>query len=73
MPIADTASPAAIITAPKITMRRMPMRSASQPIRMPPSPVPTQVSAAASEVISRIVPRPAVIGFSPTTISSGEP
>ncbi len=71
--MAETANPTAIIAAPKITVQRIPMRSASQPIRMPPAPVPIQVRAAAIEVTWRIVPRSSVIGFSPTIRISGEP
>jgi len=49
------------------------MRSASQPIGMPPAPVPIHTSAPASAISDRSAPIAAVIGFSPTTISSGEP
>ena len=52
---------------------RSPMRSASQPIRMPPAPVPTQTRAPASARTARSVPSASCIGFMPTTISSGEP
>ena len=69
----EIASPAAIITVPMLAVRRMPMRSASQPIRMPPTPVPTQTSAPASATTERSVPSASWIGFSPTTTSSGEP
>ena len=56
-----------------VTVVRRPMRSASQPIRMPPEPVPTQTSAPASASTERSVPSASCIGFMPTTISSGEP
>ena len=56
-----------------MTVARMPMRSATWPMTMPPAPVPSQVSAPASATTWRAVPRSSVIGFSPTTASSGEP
>ena len=49
------------------------MRSASQPIMMPPRPVPTQTSAPASATTERSVPRASWIGLRPTTTSSGAP
>ena len=61
------------MTAPIVTVERMPMRSASQPIMMPPRPVPTQTSAPASATTERSVPNASWIGFRPTTTSSGEP
>ena len=73
LPLAETARPSAIITVPKITVKRMLVRSATQPIRMPPAPVPSQVRAPASATIWRAVPRSSVIGFKPTTTNSGEP
>ena len=36
-PLADNARPAAVQMAPMLVVARMPMRSATQPIRMPPS------------------------------------
>ena len=55
------------------TTARMPIRSASHPIGMPPNPVPTQTSEPASATTDLSVPRSCWIVFSPTTISSGEP
>ncbi len=49
------------------------MRSASQPMKMPPAPVPTQTSAPASATTERSMPSDSWIGFMPTTISKGEP
>ncbi len=49
------------------------MRSASQPMKMPPAPVPTQTSAPASATTERSMPSNSWIGFMPTTIRSGEP
>jgi hypothetical protein len=59
--------------APMMTVRRIPMRSASQPMKMPPAPVPTQTSAPASATTERSIPSASWIGFMPTTISKGEP
>jgi len=69
----EIARPAAIATAPMATTARMPIRSASQPIGMPPSPVPTQTREPARAITDRSVPRSAWIGFMPTTINSGDP
>ena len=56
-----------------MTVRGIPMRSASQPIRIPPAPVPTQTSAPANATTERSMPSDSWIGFMPTTIRSGEP
>ena len=72
-PSVDSASPAAIMTVPIKTMARMPIRSASQPIGMPPNPVPTQTSAPARAITLRSVANPSCIGFKPTTTSNGAP
>src|SRR5579875_2910675 len=73
VPPAETTRPSAVITAPNITMRRTPMRSAIQPITMPPVPVPTQTSAAAKAMTERSLASEAAIGLSPTTTASGAP
>ena len=62
-----------IIVPPKITTARMPIRSASQPIAMPPQPAPMKVSATASAGAERVAPNSAAIGFSATTVVSGAP
>ena len=72
-PVVETAKPSAVIKAPKTTVGLTPIRSASQPMTMPPIPVPTQTSAPANATTDRSVPREAVIGLSPTTTSSGAP
>ena len=71
--MAEIASPKATMTAPKITIGRIPMRSAIQPIRMPPDPVPIQTSEAAKATMDRSAPSSAAIGFSPTMRISGAP
>jgi hypothetical protein len=58
---------------PKITVQRIPIRSAIRPAAIPPRPVPIQVSAPASATADRSVPSEAAIGFRPTTMTSGEP
>ncbi len=73
LPEADRARPAAVEIAPRLVVARMPMRSATQPISMPPRPVPTQTSAPASAMTERSDASVAWIGFSPTTTSRGAP
>jgi hypothetical protein len=72
-PIAETARPNAVIAAPKTATGRIPMLSASRPITMPPSPVPSQTSDAANATTDRSVSSEAAIGFSPMTTMSGAP
>ena len=59
--------------APIVTVARTPMRSDSQPMKMPPAPVPTQRNAPASATTERSVPSDSLIGFMPTTMSRDEP
>ena len=61
------------MTVPISTLLRTPIRSASQPMAMPPDPVPIQVSAPASARTERDTPRSSAIARSPTTISKVEP
>ncbi len=49
------------------------MRSATQPIGMPPSPLPIHTSALASDSTDRSVCSAACMSRKPTTASSGEP
>src|SRR5271166_5447967 len=51
-PVVETAKPRAAIRAPKTTVDLTPMRSATQPMTMPPIPVPTQTSAPARATIT---------------------
>src|SRR6266851_633312 len=55
------------------TVARTPMRSASQPIRTPPAPVPTHTNAPAKARTDRSVPSASCIGFMPTTMRRGAP
>ena len=66
-------SPMVIITAPNITVQRMPYFSATRPIRMPPTAEPNQASEAASEGTERCPPISAAIDFSPTEVIHGAP
>ena len=66
-------SPAPIIVPPNSTTQRTPIRSASQPIAMPPQPAPMNVSPTASAGAERAAPNSSAIGFSATTTVSGAP
>ena len=67
-PRLDSTSPSATISAPPMTVQRMPSRSASQPIAIPPRAEPNQASAKASAGTERALPSSAAIGFSATTV-----
>ena len=56
-----------------MTTRRIPKRSAIQPIGMPPTAAPNQASAQASAGTERASPSSAAIGFSATTVMTGAP
>ena len=61
------------MTQPINTLLRTPIRSAIQPMTIPPSPVPIQVRAPASARTERETPRSSSIARSPTTMSRVEP
>ena len=65
--------PTQIINAPVSTVQRTPIRSATQPMKIAPSPAPNQDMAAAKAGTSRGAPRSAAIAFIATTTTSGEP
>ena len=67
-PIVEMARPVAIISAPPITVQRVPMRSAIWPIMMPPSPEPSQASELASAGIERAPPTSAAMSLSATAV-----
>ena len=73
VPRLDSAMPAAIARVPMATVLRMPIRSASQPIGIPPTPLPIHTNALASASTDRSVCSAACISRIPTTASSGEP
>ncbi len=58
---------------PKITVARMPMRSATRPMTMPPTPTPIQPSEPASAGIDRVPPKSAAMILSETTVTHGAP
>ena len=58
---------------PPMTTGRMPIRSASQPIMIPPAAEPNQASAKARAGTERALPSSAAIGFSATTVMVGAP
>src|SRR5580704_9094764 len=58
---------------PNITTARTPIRSASQPMAMPPQPAPMNVRPTASAGADRVAPNSAAIGFRATTVASGAP
>ena len=72
-PKVDSARPAAIISAPNITVQRVPTRSAMRPITMPPTPEPSQASAEASAGIERVPPTSAAMSFSATAVIQAAP
>jgi hypothetical protein len=72
-PRVDNASPTPIISEPKSTVQRVPMRSATRPITMPPMPPPSQASALASAGIERVPPTSAAMSFSATAVIQAAP
>jgi len=72
-PSVDNASPVAIMMAPPMTVQRTPTRSAMRPMRMPPTPEPSQTSAPASAGIERSPLTSAAMALSPTTVIQGAP
>jgi hypothetical protein len=62
-----------IITAPVMTVVRIPNRSAIGPIKNPPAALPNQDSDPASDGMERAPPISAAIDFSPTTAIHGAP
>src|SRR5665213_1253098 len=73
VPTPDSTSPMPTISVPPSTVQRTPMRSANNPMAMPPDPVPNQTSAAASDGIARGTSSVAAIGFSATATINGAP
>src|SRR6185437_590522 len=65
--------PRPIISAPQITVQRVPTRSAMRPIRMPPTPEPSQASALASAGIERAPPASAAMSLSATAVIQAAP
>src|SRR5689334_3724673 len=61
------------MTAPKMTVARMPNFSAMRAMKMPPAPYPNQLSAIASAGTERRPPVSAAMTLSATTMIHGAP
>src|SRR5664280_906792 len=72
-PRVDSVNPTPIISAPNITVQRVPMRSAMRPITMPPMPEPSHASALASAGIERVPPTSAAMSLSATAVIQAAP
>src|SRR4051812_26825801 len=72
-PRVETTRPSATIKAPAITVQRVPTRSAIWPMRMPPTPDPSQASELASAGIERAPPSSAAISVRATTVIHAVP
>src|SRR6185437_6729271 len=72
-PSVEIDNPRPIISAPEITVQRVPTRSAMRPIRMPPMPEPSQASELASAGIDRAPPASAAMSLSPTAVIQAAP
>src|SRR3954468_17942933 len=72
-PKVEIDSPSPIISEPKITVQRVPTRSASRDIIMPPTPDPSHASALASAGTERDPPTSAAMSFSATAVIHAAP
>src|SRR5689334_5056272 len=72
-PIVEIVRPRPIISEPRITVVRVPMRSARCDIRMPPVPEPSQASALASAGTERAPPASLAMSFSATAVIHAAP
>ena len=72
-PSVEIVKPTPIISAPNITVQRVPTRSAMRPIMMPPTPEPSQASALASAGIERVPPTSAAMSLSATAVIQAAP
>src|SRR5690242_1592566 len=72
-PSVEIVRPRPIINAPDITVQRVPTRSAIWPIRMPPTPEPSQASALASAGIERAPPASVAMSLSATAMIQAAP
>src|SRR3974377_2336165 len=72
-PRVDMVRPSPIINAPKITVPRVPTRSAIRPIIMPPAPEPSQATALASAGTERVPPTSLAISLRATTAIQAPP
>src|ERR1700744_3611070 len=72
-PSVETDRPRPIISAPDITVQRVPTRSAMRPIRMPPPPEPSHANALANAGIERAPPASAAMSLSATAVIQAAP
>src|SRR6185312_7565077 len=72
-PNVEIARPTQIISEPKITVQRVPTRSAIRPIMIPPRPEPSQVSELASAGIERAPLTSAAMSLSATAVIQAAP
>src|SRR5665647_534305 len=72
-PRLDSARPQAIISAPQLTVQRVPTRSAMRPMMMPPMPEPNQASALASAGTERTPPTSPAMSFNATAVIQAAP
>src|SRR5580700_9213706 len=72
-PRVEIERPRPIINAPKITVQRVPIRSATRDMRMPPMPEPNHASALASAGTERDPPTSLAMSLSATTLIQAAP
>src|ERR1700709_1885126 len=72
-PKVEIARPIAIINEPKITVQRVPTRSAIRDMTMPPMPEPSHASALASAGTERDPPTSLAISLSATAVIQAAP
>src|ERR1700748_1721122 len=72
-PRVEIDSPRPILSAPEITVQRVPMRSAIRLMMRPPVPEPSQASELASAGTERVPPNSAATSLSPTAMIQAEP
>jgi len=72
-PSVEIIRPTPIISAPKMTVQRVPTLSAMRPIRMPPKPEPSQARALASAGIERTPSTSAAMSLSATAVIHAAP
>src|SRR5487761_2431306 len=72
-PRVEIARPRPIINEPKITVQRVPIRSATRDMMIPPAPEPSHASALASAGTERAPPTSLAMSLSATTVSQAPP
>src|SRR5512144_32213 len=72
-PSVEIERPRPIISAPQTTVHRVPTLSASRPIKIPPTPEPSQASALASAGMERMPLTSAAMSFNATAVIHADP